>query len=63
MNMSRLNGQLLFLYNSVMESNCLFKKTDDLHQAYVQNTKHPKKKKLGSISEAVSVTYFILSAK
>ena len=64
MNMSRSNGQLLSLYNSVTESNCIFKKTDILHQVYVHNTKHPKKKKkLGSISEAMSVTYFILSAK
>lgn len=65
MNMSRVNGQLLSLYNFVMESNCIFKKTDILHQVYVHNTKHPKKKKktLGSISEAMSVTYFILSAK
>ena len=47
-----------------MESNCIFKKTDILHQVYVHNTKHPKKKKtLGSISEAMSVTCFILSAK
>ena len=45
MNMSRVNGQLLSLYNFVMESNCIFKKTDILHQVYVHNTKHPKKKK------------------
>ena len=47
MNMSRLNGQLLSLYNSAMESNCIFKKTEIFHQVYVHNIKHPKKKKIG----------------